>query len=140
MSIEQSKRASQPTYAATPDVMIVENDSHVAGIIELLLKHEGYSTRTICDGLAATQYINYRNPTKLIILDLELPYTDGFNIIKRIRANKKWQNASITVLSKKATEKDIVKCFDLGASDYVLIPFLPSELVVRINRLIKAAA
>ena len=140
MPIKQFKCAAQAGYARTPDVMVIENDSHIADIVESSLKHEGYSTRTIRDGLTAIQYINYRNPSKLVILDLELPYADGFNIIKRIRSNKKWQHTPVTVLSKKATEKDIFRCFNLGASDYLLRPFLPTELVARINRLINVAA
>lgn len=140
MSVEQFKRVSKSSYATTPDVLIIENDAHVAGIVDLLLKHEDYSTRLIRDGQSASQYINYRNPTKLVIVDLELPYADGYSVLKRIRSNKKWQHVPVVIISKKATEKDIVKCFDLGASDYILRPFLPEELVARINRLIQVAA
>lgn len=140
MSVKQFRQIPQATHIPAPDVLIIEHESQVAGEIESLLKHEGYSTRTIRDGQAATQYINYRNPAKLVVLDVELPYSDGLNIIKRIRANKKWQHAAVVMLSKKATQKDIAACYALGASDFLLKPFMPKTLVSRINRVIKLAA
>ncbi|MGD8570670.1 MAG: response regulator transcription factor [Gammaproteobacteria bacterium] len=140
MTIEQLTRTNQAVLGSSPDVLIVESNPHVSGVVELLLKHENYQTRTIRDGQAAIQYINYRNPTSLVILDVDLPYIDGYNVIKKINANKKWHNVPVVFLSSKATEDDIVRCFKLGASDYILKPFLPSELVARINRLVRQAA
>lgn len=140
MTIEQLTRTNQAATRCTPDVLIVESNPHVSGVVELLLKHENYQTRTIRDGQAAVQYINYRNPTNLVILDVDLPYVDGYNVMKKINANAKWKGVPVVFLSSKATEDDIVKCFALGASDYILKPFLPSELVARINRLVTQAA
>lgn len=140
MTIEQLTRTSQAANKCNQDVLIVESNPHVSGVVELLLKHENYQTRTIRDGQAAIQYINYRKPTNLVILDVNLPYVDGYNVIEKINANKKWKGVPVVFLSSKATEDDIVKCFKLGASDYILTPFAPSELVARINRLVARAA
>lgn len=140
MTLAQLKDQQTNAHSAYPDVLIIENNRHVSSVVGLLLRHENYTTRNIYDGQAAVQYINYRNPTSMVVLDVELPYIDGYNVLKRIRANQKWKDVPVVFVSSKATEKDIVRSFKLGASDYILKPFLPSELVARINRLIKQAA
>jgi len=121
-------------------ILIIESNPQVSSVVELLLKHENYTTYIINDGQEAIEYIKAAKPPSAVILDVDLPYIDGYNVIKQLRSNNRWKNVPVVFLSSKATEKDIVRCFELGASDYILKPFSPSEFIARVNRLVKQAA
>jgi DNA-binding response OmpR family regulator len=76
----------------------------------------------------------------LVLLDVMLPYVDGFEIIKLIRAQEGWQATPVLMLTAKNTERDTVRALDAGASDFIIKPFQPQELLARLRRFLKTAA
>jgi len=140
MGVEPLTNSTATDCSQKPKILIVESNQHVSAIVDLLLNRSGYHTHTIYDGELALRYISQYEPVSLVLIDVDLPIIDGYSVVKKIRTYNKWKFVPVVFLSSKATEKEIVACFDLGASDYILKPFLPAEFIARINRLIQKAA
>jgi DNA-binding response OmpR family regulator len=122
---------------AKPRILIVEDDPRIAYLVGYLLQREGYETETAADGKTAVERVEQGPPPSLVLLDIMLPYVDGFQILERLRASESWKDVPVVLLSAKNQERDVVRALELGASDYVQKPFQPRELVARVQRLLK---
>jgi DNA-binding response OmpR family regulator len=76
-------------------------------------------------------------PPELILLDVMLPFIDGFELLEQIRSKQNWSNVPIIMLTSKAQEKNIVRALEAGADDYIVKPFQPEELVARVRRFVR---
>jgi two-component system, OmpR family, alkaline phosphatase synthesis response regulator PhoP len=124
-----------PQIDAIDTALLIEDNDDVAYLIRFLLMREGYFVHTVSNGRDAEDYIAKMSPTDIVIMDLMLPYVNGFELITQVRESLLWRNVPIIVLSGKVNEQDIVRAFDLGANDYVTKPYKPQELAARIKRL-----
>lgn len=115
-------------------VLIIEDNDQIAYLLTFMLEREGYIVVGATDGQIAHDMINEIEPPKLILLDVMLPFIDGFDLIKLIRSQSDWLEVPIIMLSAKSQENDIVQALDAGANDYVVKPFQPMELLARIKR------
>jgi DNA-binding response OmpR family regulator len=70
----------------------------------------------------------------LVLLDVMLPWVDGFEILELIRAQAGWQTVPVIMLSAKNTERDTERALQAGASDFIIKPFEPQELLARLRR------
>ena len=118
----------------TETVLIIEVDDQIAYLLTFLLEREGYTIAAATDGQMAHNMISEIDPPKLVLLDVMLPFIDGFDLIKLIRSLDSWQKVPVIMLSAKFQENDIVQALDAGANDYVVKPFQPMELLARIKR------
>ncbi|TCS71497.1 response regulator receiver domain-containing protein [Sulfuritortus calidifontis] len=118
-------------------VVVVEDDEVIAYLLEFILKREGYEAVRAKDGREAIDLIQTMAAPSLVLLDVMLPYSDGFQLIHAIRGNSQWQSVPIVMLTVKSQEQDIVRALDSGADDYILKPFQPNELLARIRRFLK---
>jgi DNA-binding response OmpR family regulator len=117
-------------------ILVIEDDEHIGQILTFILQRQGYQTTLAADGLAARKAIvSTDTPPSLVLLDVMLPYIDGFELVHIIRQREGWQEVPIVMLTAKHTEKDIV-----GANDYVVKPFQPNELLARVRRHLKEQA
>lgn len=110
-------------------ILIIEDDEYIANLESDYLEINGYKSTVFNDGqegLKAALTGDYQ----LIILDLMLPETDGFEICEKIRES---MDTPIIMVTAKKDEIDKVKGFGLGIDDYVVKPFNPSELVARVS-------
>lgn len=124
--------------ASTPLVVIVEDDDHIAQVLRFMLERQGYRVIHLADGRAASEHVATSQDTPdLILLDVMLPYLDGFEIVALVRARLDWVAVPILMLTAKNTERDTVRALDAGANDFVSKPFQPNELLARVRRLIK---
>jgi len=123
--------------ANAPTAMVVEDDEHIAYLLNFILTREGYETILAHDGRQARAVIDKIAPPKLLLLDIMLPYEDGFQLIAHIRSKSDWRDVPIVMLTAKSQERDITRALDAGANDYVVKPFRPNELVARIRRFLK---
>jgi len=121
-------------------VLVVEDNDTIAFLVQFLLEREGFGVDLARDGREAEQRIAAMPPPALAILDVMLPYVDGFQLLATIRARKGWERVPIIMLTAKSQESDVVRALDSGASDYVAKPFQPNELLARVRRLTKGAA
>lgn len=121
---------------STHRAMVVEDNEHVAYMLEFILRRAGYDVVSVPNGRDARAAIENLEPVDIILLDLMLPYVSGYQLIAEIRDDPDWQYVPIVVLSGKVLEEDIVKALDLGANDYVTKPFRPEELLARMRRIV----
>jgi DNA-binding response OmpR family regulator len=118
-------------------VLIVEDNDEISYLIQFLLERDGFSVQLARDGRTAEQMIATISPPNLVVLDVMLPYIDGFHLLQQIRSRKEWERIPVIMLTAKAQENDIVSALEAGATDYVVKPFQPNELLARIRRLTK---
>ena len=99
------------------------------------LEREGYSVRTVGDGLEALE-VAANHPPDLVVLDVMLPGIDGLEVCRRLR-----ERAPIPVimLTARGEEEDRVMGLELGADDYVSKPFSPRELMARVHAVLRRA-
>lgn len=116
-------------------VLVVEDDEHIAQVLKFMLERQGYRVIHAADGRAATSYVeSTAERPALVLLDVMLPYVDGFEIVHFIRKRTEWALVPIVMLTAKTMERDIVRALDAGANDYIVKPFQPNELLARIRR------
>lgn len=120
------------------NILVVEDDEHIAYLLRFLLEREGYSISLARDGLEARQHIENSAPPSLAVLDVMLPYVDGFQLVSEIRAQPKWTRVPVLMLTAKSQESDIIRALDAGANDYITKPFQPNELRARVRRYLKS--
>jgi DNA-binding response OmpR family regulator len=120
-----------------PSVLVVEDDVHIADVLTFLLQRQGYRVIHAADGRVAVGHIVARPAPDLVLLDVMLPFVDGFEIVGLIRAQPGWQATPIVMLTARNTERDIVRALDAGASDFIVKPFQPQELLARLRRFLK---
>lgn len=122
-----------------PVVICVDDDEHVTYLVDFLLERNGYTVIKASDGREFLELLELGLPSDLILLDIMLPYIDGFKLITKIRNNPIWKKIPILILSGCENEKDIVHGLTAGANDYITKPFQPMELITRIHKLLDAA-
>ncbi|MFP3844853.1 response regulator transcription factor [Priestia filamentosa] len=119
-------------------VLIVEDDKKIRNLVKIYLVKEGYEVLEAIDGLDAKEKIEKLDPC-IMILDLMLPKFDGEEICKWVREDLK-SMMPIIILTAKVSEKNRINGFKLGADDYVVKPFSPAELMVRIEAVLRRTA
>ncbi|WP_209480606.1 response regulator [Virgibacillus litoralis] len=110
-------------------ILIIEDDNSIAALEQDYLEIEGFEVVIASDGETGLEAISRQN-FNLILLDLMLPNISGFELCKKIR-----KNSDIPILMVTAKDEDIdkVRGLGLGADDYIVKPFSPSELVARVK-------
>ena len=114
-------------------ILVVDDEVNILKYMRANLEASGYQVLTAGDGLEALQTFERELPD-LVILDLRMPKMDGFEVCRRIR---EWSQAPIIVLTALGSQEDKIKCFDLGADDYVTKPFSKNELLARVKALLR---
>jgi len=119
---------------AAHKILLMEDDEMTAELIEFLLKRQGHEVKTAIDGAEGEKLLSEWQP-QLVVLDVLMPFVDGFTVLKNIRSNATTKDLPVLMLTAKTGERDIVQALDMGANDYLVKPFQPAELLARINRL-----
>jgi DNA-binding response OmpR family regulator len=114
-------------------ILVVDDDAKIVSLVRTYLEREGYRVTTAGDGRSALASIALEPPA-LVVLDLMLPEVDGIAILRAIRRNG---HTPVVVLSARGTPRDRIEGLEEGADDYVVKPFSPAELVLRIRRLLQ---
>lgn len=117
-------------------ILVVEDDDRIASFVVNGLKQSGFAVDQSGDGEAAWEYcksVSY----DAIVLDIMLPKTDGLQVLRRIRGSKNL--VPVILLSAKASVDDRVAGLESGADDYLTKPFAFSELLARLQALIRRA-
>ena len=136
MSVENTSKKSNIAAFPVPTILLVEDDEVTAFMLEFLLQREGYAVTRAGDGKEAQQIIKSSKPFDVVLLDIMVPYVNGFELITQIRALPAWGDTPVLMLSGKSQEKDIVKALDSGATDYIVKPFQPGEVLARIRKVV----
>jgi two-component system response regulator VicR len=113
-------------------ILICEDDSLMLHAIDYKLKSEGYETYRAADGKEAKEIIKQKNDIELVITDLLMPFVGGLEVIDYLKNDLKW-DVPVIVLSRVGLEETVLKAFELGADDYIVKPFSPAELSIRVK-------
>jgi two-component system phosphate regulon response regulator PhoB len=119
-------------------ILIVDDEPDVVDLLAYNLQKSGYKTATARDGAMALQKARDLLPS-LVLLDLMLPQMDGTEVCKQLKANPTTAHIPIIMLTAKADEVDRVLGLELGADDYVVKPFSPRELLLRVKKILARA-
>ncbi|MFN7948844.1 MAG: response regulator transcription factor [Blastocatellia bacterium] len=122
-----------------PRVLVVEDDLIISRLLDHMLKRRGFEVQLASEGREAAALLESVAPPELVLLDIMLPFIDGFELIRHIRDRPDWKTTPIIMLTSRAQERHVVRALDSGASDYVVKPFQPEELMARVRRLVKGA-
>ena len=114
-------------------VLVIEDDPAMQELLELYLSREGYEVLAALDGETGLEMAAKENPD-LVLLDIMLPGTDGWEVCKRIRQTS---YVPVIMVTAKGEEIDRILGLELGADDYVTKPFSPRELVARIRAMFR---
>lgn len=114
-------------------IYMVEDEENLNILLSKYLEKEGYNVTAFSNGEEASARIS--DKPDLWILDIMLPDIDGYELIKRIKSHS--ANTPVIFMSARNEELDRVVGLELGSDDYLSKPFLPRELVIRVNKLIE---
>lgn len=121
-----------------PGALVVEDDDNIAYLLQFMLERENFRVDLQREGRSAMAYVQTQPPVDIVLLDVMLPFVDGFQLVELIRATPAWRDVPVLMLTAKTREQDAVRALDSGASDYIHKPFAPNELMARVRRHTKA--
>ncbi len=123
------------TREAQRSVLLVEDDPNVANLVAFRLKREGFEVAHVADGERALERFSGPAPS-LVILDVLLPYRNGYELLGELRKSPGWERVPVIMLTSMSREQDVTHGFKGGADDYLTKPVRPAELVARVQRLL----
>jgi two-component system, OmpR family, alkaline phosphatase synthesis response regulator PhoP len=118
-------------------ILAVDDEKHIVRLVQVNLERQGYQVVTAFDGKEALQKVEEENPD-LVVLDVMMPYMDGFEVLQSLRRNPETANIPVIMLTAKAQDADVFKGWQSGVDCYLTKPFNPMELITFVKRIFKA--
>ena len=117
-------------------ILVVDDDRKIVRLIQAYLEQAGYEVLTANDGELALHTIRREQPD-LVVLDLMLPSTDGWQITRLIRGDQALAELPIIMLTARVEDVDKIVGLEIGADDYITKPFNPREVVARVGAVLR---
>lgn len=118
-------------------ILVVDDEDKIRALIRKYAEFEGHTVREAADGMEAVRICReHPDDFDIIIMYVMMPELDGFSAVREIR---KYSATPVLMLSARGEEYDRIHGFELGIDDYVVKPFSPKELMMRINAIMKRA-
>ena len=114
-------------------LLIVDDEAKIRDLIRKYAEFSGFETEEAEDGMKAVAYAKAKS-YDAIVLDIMMPELDGFSVCREIR---KFSDVPILLLSARGAEYDKINGFECGADDYIVKPFSPRELMLRVDAILK---
>ncbi|MBZ0291455.1 MAG: response regulator [Anaerolineae bacterium] len=122
----------------SPLVLVADDEIHTTHMLELIFEREGYRVECTNDGVSALEAARRLMPD-LILLDIQMPGMNGFDVLRGLRENAMTANIPTILITAKAMKpSDVAHGLELGADDYLSKPFAPLELIARAESKMKA--
>ena len=116
-------------------ILIVDDEARIRELIRKYAVFEGYDVAEAADGMTAAEMWRARR-FDLVVMDVMMPELDGFSAVREIR---KHSDVPVLMLSARGEEYDRIHGFEVGVDDYVVKPFSPRELMMRVSAIVKRA-
>lgn len=118
------------------NIILVEDDPFLIDIYTLKIKEAGFEVKAIEDGSKALSILEKEKPD-LLLLDIVLPNYDGWEILKRVREKKQFQDLPVIILSNLGQKQEVEKGLNLGAVKYLIkAHYTPTEVVEEIKKIL----
>jgi len=118
-------------------VLVCDDERHIVRLIQVNLERQGYTVVTAFDGKEGLEKVRAEKPN-LLVLDVMMPYMDGFEVLKNLRRDPETENLPVVMLTAKAQDKDVFEGYHYGADMYLTKPFNPMELVTFVKRILSS--
>jgi DNA-binding response OmpR family regulator len=119
-------------------IVVADDDKDVLDLVVYKLSEAGYDTVAVADGVAALAAIQ-ADPPNLVILDVMMPGLSGIDVLRQVRAKTATKHLGVILLTARARDVDVDNAFATGATDYVIKPFSPRELLQRVKTVLDYA-
>lgn len=116
-------------------ILIIDDELSIRILLENFLK-KNYDVIAKNDGMEGLKWMEEGNIPDLVVADIQMPNLDGYDFIKNVRASGYYKDIPLIMLSGIESSNEKVKCLKLGANDYIVKPFNPEELEIRIQLLL----
>lgn len=116
-------------------VLLVDDEPNILLSLEFLMQRAGYQVETAADGDAALQLIA-ATPPDLVLLDVNMPKRDGFDVCQTLRANPNWAAVRVIMLTAKGRDVEREKGIALGADDYITKPFSTQDVIDKVQAIL----
>jgi len=117
-------------------VLVVDDDKTTRKMVSLILKSKGYEVVTAENGMEALQKLGLEQ-INLILTDMNMPYMDGIEFTKQVRATPDFSHIPIVMLTTEADEDEKKRAFEAGVDDYIVKPASGDHIVESMKRIIK---
>lgn len=118
-------------------ILAVDDEKHIVRLVQVNLERQGYQVVTANDGKEALQKVEEEHPD-LLVLDVMMPYMDGFEVLQNLRRNPNTANIPVIMLTAKAQDQDVFRGWQSGVDCYLTKPFNPMELISFVKRIFKS--
>ena len=118
-------------------ILAIEDDEDIRSLLQVVFKETEFAVDFAIDGKQALDIITSSKPPDLILLDIMLPYIDGFELLKKIHSLDDWSDIPVIILTAQDSADVIKHGFRAGVSDYIVKPFIPEELIEKIINLLE---
>src|SRR5579871_1005815 len=115
-------------------ILAVDDERHIVRLVQVNLERAGYEVVTAFDGKEALEKVESERPD-LVVLDVMMPYMDGFEVLKNLRKNPETRELPVIMLTAKAQDADVFRGWQSGVDCYLTKPFNPMELIVFVKRI-----
>ena len=122
--------------AKASSVLIIDDDDLLIMLLEHKLGQRGLNVTSAGDGYDGLMAAIASKPD-VVVLDVMMPTMDGFEVLRRMKEHVETREIPVIMLSAKRLEQDVVNGLNLGAADYLVKPFMPEELLLKIQRLLR---
>ncbi len=120
-------------------ILVCDDERHIVRLIQVNLERQGWNVVTAYDGKEGLEKVASEKPD-LLVLDVMMPYMDGFEVLKSIRKDPATEKLPVIMLTAKAQDKDVFEGYHYGADMYLTKPFNPRELVTFVKRIAAGGA
>jgi two-component system phosphate regulon response regulator PhoB len=117
-------------------ILVVDDEPDIVALVAYHLAKSGYRVSTAANGADALAMARHDRPA-LLVLDLMLPGMSGFDVLEQIRADDAMRDTAVLMLTARKDEPDRIRGLSLGADDYLIKPFSPQELVLRVGAILR---
>ena len=112
-------------------ILVVDDEPNIVLSLEFLMTQAGYEVSTAADGESALACIE-ATPPDVVLLDVNIPKRNGYEVCETIRANPAWEGVRIVMITAKGRDVEREKGLALGADDYIVKPFSTREVVAKV--------
>ena len=115
-------------------ILAVDDERHIVRLVQVNLERAGYQVVTAFDGREALEKVESEQPD-LVVLDVMMPYMDGFEVLQTLRKNQSTRDLPVIMLTAKAQDADVFRGWQSGVDCYLTKPFNPMELISFVKRI-----